>query len=208
MNRRNLIRFILALITLIVLALGWKFQVLGWVVPAAMITGILGALIFGNRFVCGNVCPRGAFLDVFISKISKKRNPSKYMRHSLLKVIVLIALFGFFFFSLFTMRTYNELPLIFWKMCLYTTLIGIFLSFFINERAWCMICPIGSIGGWLRKKKNALYIDPGKCIDCKKCDRSCPVKILPSSFKGRSIDHSNCIFCKECKRVCPKNAIQ
>lgn len=206
MNGKKIVRFLLGFITLVVLLFGWEYSFLGWLVPAAMIVGVITAVVFGNRFACGNLCPRGAFLDVFISKISRKISAPFYMHNNILKALVLVAMFGFFFFSIYRMQNYNLLPLIFWKMCFITTVLGILLAFFINERAWCMVCPVGTIGGWLIRKSNTLYIE-NECVSCGKCDNICPTKINPSSFKQNHITHINCINCSECKNICPKKAV-
>lgn len=207
MNKRKTVRFILGTLTLIVLLTGWNFHFLGWIVPAAMVLGVLGALIFGNRFICGYVCPRGAFLDSYVSKIAKKNAAPSFMHGNVLKAGVLVLLFGFFFFNIYKMQDYSLLPFLFWKMCFITTLIGLGLAFFINERSWCMICPIGSLGGWLKRKDRALAVGEG-CVGCGKCNKACPMKINPSSFKGGPIAHSNCISCGQCKLACPKKVIK
>ena len=207
MKKRNVIRFILAVVTLAVLALGWKYQILGWIVPAAMLAGIAGVLIFGSRLVCGHVCPRGAFLDVFVSKISPKKSAPGFMHGLPFKLAVLIGFAAFFTFSVYKLAGWAGLPFLFWRMCFFTTLIGLVLAFFINERAWCMICPIGTIEGLLRRKNSMLCVSDN-CVNCGKCDKVCPTIIKPSSFKGGNIDHLNCIMCGECKRVCPVKAIK
>jgi len=204
---RKIFKIMLACLTLSVLAIGWKYHFMAWIVPLAMLAGVLGVLILGNRFVCGNICPRGAFLDIFVSKVSANKTAPSFMSGNLIKIIVLVLLFGFFGYNVFNIGNYALLPLLFWKMCFYTTLLGLFLAFFINQRAWCMICPVGSIGGWLTRNKARLRVAKS-CVGCKSCDKVCPAKINPSSFKGGKITHINCVRCGECKRVCPVKAIK
>ncbi|MDR0291437.1 MAG: 4Fe-4S binding protein [Elusimicrobium sp.] len=207
MSKKNTGRFVLALITLIVLALGWKYSVLDWIVPAAILAGIAGVIILGNRFVCGHLCPRGAFLDVFVSKISKKKSAPAFVHGLPLKITVLAVFSAVFFFKLYMMSDYSQLPVLFWQMCLVTTLIGVALAFFINERAWCMICPVGTIEGLLRRKNKLLRVG-GACASCGKCNKVCPTKIRPSGFKGGRITHLNCVFCGKCKTVCSVKVIK
>ncbi|MCL2888273.1 MAG: 4Fe-4S binding protein [Elusimicrobia bacterium] len=207
MTKRNTGRFILAVITLIVLLFGWKYRVLGWIVPAAMGAGVLGVILFGNRFVCGHLCPRGAFLDIFVSKAAAKKSAPEFVHGPALKITVLVGFAAFFFFNLYKLPDYSLLPVLFWKMCLITTLIGLLLAFFINERAWCMICPIGTFEGFLRRENKLLHVGGG-CISCGKCDKTCPTKIKPGGFKGGRITHLNCIACGQCKNVCPVKVIK
>lgn len=206
MKKRNIIRFILAVITFAVLLLGWKLSWLAWIVPLSMFGGIVTVLLLGNRYFCGNICPRGAFLDVFVSKMSTRNSTAQFLHNPKLKLIVLIAVFSVFLFNLYKISDYLSLTALFWKMCLITTLIGIVLAFFVNERAWCAICPMGTLEGYLIRKNKALYVSDA-CINCGKCDKVCPAKIEPSSFKGGHIMHKNCLYCGRCKNVCPNKAI-
>lgn len=206
-EKRITIRFILAIITFAVLLFGWKYNWLAWIVPLSMLGGIITVLLLGNRYFCGNICPRGAFLDIFVSKISKNKSAGKFIHTPILKMIILIAIFGFFLINLYKISDYLSLTVLFWKMCLVTTLIGIILAFFINERAWCMICPIGTIEGFFIRKNKTLSVSDA-CVNCGKCDNACPIKIEPSSFKGGHIIHKNCLSCILCKNVCTKEAVR
>lgn len=207
MKKRNTIRVVLAIITFAVLLVGWKYSWLAWIVPLSMLGGIATVLLAGNRYFCGNFCPRGAFLDIFVSKISKHNSAPEFMHSAKVKIVVLIVIFAAFLFNLYKVSDYLALTTLFWKMCLVTTLIGLILAFFINERAWCMICPIGTIEGFLIRKKKTLCVS-NACVGCGKCDKVCPVKINPSSFKGGRIVHKNCLYCGRCKSVCPVKAIK
>jgi NAD-dependent dihydropyrimidine dehydrogenase PreA subunit len=44
-----------------------------------------------------------------------------------------------------------------------------------------------------------------KCIECRKCERLCPVGAIDISTK--SFDTKKCIGCAACLNTCPKNAI-
>jgi len=59
-------RWLLALFMVTVILFGWKFPLLGFAVPVAMLTGMTGGF-FRGRYVCGNICPRGSFYDTLFS---------------------------------------------------------------------------------------------------------------------------------------------
>lgn len=56
----NWVRWFLAPLVITTIALGWWFPYIGFLVPVAMLSGMIGG-VFKGRFVCGNLCPRGAF---------------------------------------------------------------------------------------------------------------------------------------------------
>lgn len=77
-------------------------------------------------------------------------------------------------------------------------LILVLLASLWIERPWCKyLCPFGAVLGLISKiSLFSLKRDPGTCIDCKICDRVCPMNIDISSRK--SVRHTNCIVCLEC----------
>ena len=50
-------------------------------------------------------------------------------------------------------------------------------------------------------------IDQEKCIMCKICYNSCPIKIITDNGQALLIDHKRCIQCYCCHELCPKHAI-
>jgi ferredoxin len=73
------------------------------------------------------------------------------------------------------------------------------------ERPFCKYaCPYGAVLGlfnfirMFRIKRN-----PETCIDCKACDRNCPMNIQVST--GRTVWHHQCITCMKCtsEQSCP-----
>lgn len=101
---------------------------------------------------------------------------------------------------------------------IYYTVIGIlvFLSLAFGKRAGChYICwmaPFMVIG---RKIRNLvkypslrLKADKEKCIDCKKCNKSCPMSLdVNTMISNHRMENSECILCGECVDTCPKNVI-
>jgi polyferredoxin len=78
------------------------------------------------------------------------------------------------------------------------------LSLFV-ERPFCKyVCPYGAVLGLFNYLRIfQLRRSEAKCIDCKACDRSCPMNITVST--GRVIRDHQCISCLKCTSefACP-----
>jgi polyferredoxin len=108
---------------------------------------------FKGRFWCGNLCPRGAFVEIFIKPISfyGKIPPllsSKYFR--LFVVIVFITVFTLrtraaFLSSVTTADVLDRWGFVFVTLCLITTVIAVIVGVLFSPRAWCTFCPMGTI---------------------------------------------------------------
>lgn len=166
--------------------------------------------LFKGRYWCGNLCPRGSFYDVAVSKISKKRNVPKFFRSRFLRTVMIL-----FIFTMFTLGLYKNwgdlygIGMILYRIIIITTIIGIVLSLFFNHRTWCYFCPMGTIASVIskyRKSKKVLQISTG-CVSCRKCQKECPIGIVPYDYKGDFLSHPDCIQCGQCIKACPKNAI-
>ena len=66
LGRRRQQWFLLWIMVLTV-ALGWKYPLMGFAVPVVIITG-LTISFFRGRYLCGNLCPRGSFMDKVLGK--------------------------------------------------------------------------------------------------------------------------------------------
>jgi len=86
--------------------------------------------------------------------------------------------------------------------------LGIFICSLFVTRAWCRICPNGSLtslfnrGSLIVKKK-----DVTKCTKCGICKRVCPFdnNHVYEEKKNTIINHPNCIMCFNCVDKCPEN---
>lgn len=101
---------------------------------------------FRGRFWCSSLCPRGAFLDMVLSRFSLKRKVLGLVLTPIFKWTVFF-LFMLFFVSQLIMadKTLYAIGFVFVKMCLLTTIISVVLGIFIHHRMWCMFCPMGTL---------------------------------------------------------------
>ncbi|MFQ3549419.1 MAG: 4Fe-4S binding protein [Armatimonadota bacterium] len=206
--RRKNIQWGLAPLVIIVIALGWKYPLLGFTVPIVMLVGILGG-IFNGRYVCGHLCPRGGFFDRMIKPISPSKQITNVLRSSLLRWILMILLMGFMVYriSLDAGNVYHW-GKVFWLMCVITTAIGLVMALLLHQRGWCSICPVGTMANAFGGRKGQLLIDSEKCRECAVCEKACPMNLEIVKHKNSGfINEPDCLRCPECALVCPVNAI-
>ncbi|MBU1062327.1 MAG: 4Fe-4S binding protein [Candidatus Omnitrophica bacterium] len=133
-----------------------------WFLPLITIGGlfnpILGYLVLGmmaffltlsyfkGRFWCWNLCPRGAFLDIILSKASfKKPVPKVFTRHWF-RWLIFVLFSSFLMFRIIrTGGNIIAIGAVFVSMCIVTTIISIVLGVATRHRSWCMICPMGTL---------------------------------------------------------------
>lgn len=204
---RDAHRWLLALVMLSVLALGWKYPLVGYVVPAAMLTG-LGGSLFRGRYVCGNLCPRGSFYDTFFSLLGGSRPLPPLLQSMGTRWTVVVALMGFMVWRLLQ-NPADPLHwgLVFWQMCLVTTVAGVVLGLIWHPRAWCGVCPIGTLQNVIGGQKYRLAVD-ASCVGCTLCERSCPMGLTIAEYKGqKQVPHRDCLKCSSCVNSCPRDAL-
>lgn len=124
---------------------GIFFPLLGYIVFFMMMF-MLVLSYFKNRFWCWHLCPRGAFLDLFLVKFSRKNKYPKIFSSIKFRWAFFVLFMAFFVFQLvISPKNLYAIGFVFVRMCLITTLIAIVLGIFLLERAWCAICPMGTL---------------------------------------------------------------
>ncbi len=122
---------------------GIIFPVLGNLVLGMMIFIIVFSF-FKNRFWCSNLCPRGAFLDILIAKISKNKPMPKFLFNPWFKLLVFVFFISFVTFQLILAKgVWLKIGWVFVLMCIVTTIIATIIGIMTKHRCWCIICPIG-----------------------------------------------------------------
>lgn len=191
-------RLWLAAVVPLVIVGGFLSPLFGLVVPAVMAAALTIAFSGRGRFFCGNWCPRGSFLDGWVARIPGLRLPSPDLKKA--RWYVTAALMAF------TAWRISQNPGdprhwggVFWTMCLVTTVAALVLAALYRHRAWCMVCPVGSLSTLAKTTDFAIPVPKG-CRGCKVCDRACPINLEP--VKG--IHGTNeCLQCGACTSVCP-----
>lgn len=166
--------------------------------------------IYKGRFWCGNLCPRGNFYDNIVSQFSNKRRPPKFFKSYYFRTIILAIMMTVFISGVYrNFGNFYEIGIVFYRLIVATTIIGVLLSLVYNHRTWCNFCPMGtlaSITGKFRKSQKVLKVSTS-CVSCKLCEKKCPMGLVPHDYKGDLLSHPDCIQCGKCAIACHKNAI-
>jgi ferredoxin-type protein NapH len=141
--------FTVWLLPLIVLG-GMFFPPLGYLVFLMMLF-FLPFSYFRGRQWCGKICPRGAFLDIVLSRFSVKVKVPDFMHKNWFKLAVFFS-FMIFFISQFVVseKNFNSFGFVFVRMCLLSTLVAITLGIPFHQRIWCVFCPMGFLQSKIR----------------------------------------------------------
>lgn len=184
-----------------VLVGGYFNPYVGLVVPAVMAASLgFAALGRGRRF-CGHYCPRGSFLDGWLRWLPRRRPLPEWTRGGF-RWAVLAVLMGFLGWRLAQdPASVAHWGRVFWFMCAVTTAAALALAALYRSRAWCAVCPIGTLAGSLQRPQ-PLFTPPEGCRQCGACDRACPLDLSPSrGLAGRAA--GDCLQCGACAAVCP-----
>lgn len=176
--------------------------------------------LFLGPVICGWVCPFGTIQEWFSTlgrKLFKRRFNTfvppridrilRYIRYGVLAMVVFktatTAKLMFQdidpYYALFNIWS-DELSMI------ALVILGIVLvaSLFV-ERPWCKYaCPYGALLGiFNRFRIFTIRRSPSTCIDCKACDRGCPMNITVST--AEAVRDHQCISCMKCtsEYACP-----
>lgn len=184
-----------------------------------MFLGLVVAVLFGTIF-CGYLCPFGSFQE-WIGKLGKKLFPKKFNRMVPEKPDRVLRYLRYAVLIVVLYRTAVSATLVFQAADPYYALFNLLsgevaatalaalviiavLSLFI-ERPWCKyFCPYGALLGLFNKVRIfKLRRNPDTCIDCKKCDRVCPMNIRVSG--KMVVSEAQCISCHQCTSevACP-----
>ena len=165
-------KWLLALIVVVVLLLGWRYPALGFVVPVAMGAGMAGG-VFRGRWVCGNLCPRGSLFDTWLGALPRRPVPA-WMTRPAFRWGILVALIGLMVAQIAVdPGRWQHWGVVFWRMCLLTTLAGLVLAALFTSRGWCHICPVGTVAAQAGVGKLPLQIATA-CRGCGRCVSVCP----------------------------------
>lgn len=215
----------IAIGVLVAVVIGGLFYPPLGLIAAAMMVALLLLSLFRGRYWCGNICPRGAFLDILVRRLSPGRRFPSWARSLWLRVSVLVLLMSGFAWSLanlpianaeeVTGGIYGLIGAVFVRLCLITTLGAIFLALISQHRAWCAVCPMGTMQHLIDRAatkapptRARIATNADECRDCGICERVCPMDIpIREYMDAGEIQHPDCLRCGECVDACPTDAL-
>jgi len=197
------------------------------------IAKIFGPTLFGRGW-CGWSCWTAAVLDLLPWKKSPGRKKMwGYLRyvHLALSTILVFVLVFVFNYTLSTTRgvidftgyytsqggTHLKSSLFqiheFWWFLIgnliYFTLAISLAAILKDNRAFCKyVCPIAPVMKICsRASIMKISVDKETCIQCRACERACPMDIKILDYSTR-VTSTECIQCLECVNACPTTAIK
>ncbi len=163
-----------------------------------------------GRLYCGWICPMGSFHERFLSKISLQNAVPLFFRQTWFRWFVFSTMMGFMTYRLYVAWGDAEaIGGVFRMMWIVSMTLAIALGLYYKARTWCVICPMGSFQGVMSKNTFRLHVSDD-CIECRKCQRLCPISTYPGNFHNAESDKVpsiNCLRCYNCVENCPKGAL-
>jgi ferredoxin-type protein NapH len=112
-----------------------------------------------------------------------------------LRVPIFIAMMGFMVFRIIQIQgVVDKVGMVFVTLCILTTSVAILFGVAIAPRAWCSFCPMGTLQRSLGGSKYQLQVDKEKCIECKVCQKVCPMQLPVNEITEKP----DCIKCARC----------
>jgi len=183
-----------------------------------LIAAVATALVF-RRVFCGRICPLGYLQELFGGigrRIFKRRltlpavldRPARYLKY----VVLFVILYFTWRTATLVIRPYDP-----WVAYQHLTSAELLTEFgvgfavlaislvgsIVYDRFFCKYaCPMGAFLGLIsRLSVFKIRRNTETCIDCKLCDRACPVNITVSEVE--TVMSAECIDCGECVSACP-----
>ncbi|MGQ9731927.1 MAG: 4Fe-4S binding protein [Candidatus Zipacnadales bacterium] len=189
---------------------GLIYPLLGLAVAICFVGAIITAIFWGRRW-CGNYCPRGNFWDRIVIKMIREPQMPAWAKNSTVRVAVLVVLMTVMTIQLiFAWEDWEAVGRVFVILLTITTVMGVLMALTGHQRAWCKVCPAGTIASWLSKcKPPQLKLDELACKNCGICKRVCPMGLDPTIMGAGSFPTDpDCLKCNTCVEKCPAKALK
>jgi polyferredoxin len=149
----------------------------------------------------------GNFYDVFLQKFSRNETIPDLFNLRWFRGVIVAVLFTTLGIQVYTAwGDVESMGYAFVRILTFTTTVGIVLGAVFQQRAWCHICPMGTLGNWLSKGKERLHVSE-HCKECKLCAKVCPMQLKPYEFQAGVMENGDCIKCSSCVAACPIHAL-
>ncbi len=187
---------------------GFFYPWVGLSILACMIAGMVIAIKKGRKW-CDWWCPRGSFLDYYVSRFSKQKPLPKWFYDYRFRLTFITLLFSFLTFNIYkAWPSFAGIGFAFVRTITLTTILSLILAYFFRARSWCVVCPVGTFSSLIGAGKMPLHVSFAKCLSCTSCAVVCPMGLEPfkDSHHGQ-LQSNDCIKCESCVTNCPTNAL-
>jgi len=164
-------------------------------------TAAVGVGAVRGRFYCNHLCPRGGLLDGYVRLFSRGKRTPDWFKHPLTRAAVGLVAFGLLGTGLYTAwQRGGSLGVPFLTMLGVSTLAAVGLGVVYHQRAWCQVCPAGTLSHAVHRVAEALGRDPAPrvevdadaCVSCGRCGTVCRQEIEPGQYAdGEVTDHGD-----------------
>jgi len=174
----------------------------------ALTPGILGILVvlilafIAGRSFCAHICPVGSVQELASDIPLKKIDISRTRILEMIRFGIFIAIVaaGLYFINLMEYTGIYD----FFSLTLtagffiFAALLG--LSVLIYRPVCRIVCPFGVLFSLAGHFSRNLLVRTGACINCKKCEKTCPAHCAEKGASKRE-----CYLCGRCTKICPVN---
>jgi polyferredoxin len=183
--------------------------------------------LFAGRVFCGWICPAGATQELcaMVRKKGCKNGKKNLIKYAIwapwISIIVLMFIQAGGIKAVDPLyQTYYGISISdIYSLVVFVAIAGLIagLALAAGKRASChTICWMAPFMIFGRKVRNAtklpslqLQADKTKCINCKSCDKKCPMSLeVNNMVQKNSMENSECILCGSCVDNCPKQVIK
>ena len=194
---------------------------LPWYNILIFLASTVGFIILLGRVICGFLCPVGLMQDI-MDKIRRrtktegiKMTEKMYKAATPIKWCLVLIMTGLCFaggnFCNFCPAVAVSPVLAGMSTSLYVSgflMILVLMGGFFKHRAFCMVCPLGTIMGFFHKLSLfRIKKDTQSCTECGACYEACPmgIKMIYTEREKVDVTSASCIMCGECIRCCPED---
>ena len=139
-------------ILLAYLVAAYFYMPLGMIAVICMLAPLLFAFAKKGRYWCGNFCPRGNFYQNVVSKFSFNRPIPAFLKSWAFRIFMVLFIIGNF--SLGIYKNWGNaagIGMVFYRIIVITTIVGIITGVIFKPRTWCTFCPMGTLATLISK---------------------------------------------------------